>query len=154
MLMSPVVVYLVLVVAVLIFGYSVFMHLKLISFLSGSDGATLEKAFIEDRIGVKKVLDENKVLNTRVETLEKKMTQAVRAVDTVRFNPFADQGSNQSFATALLDESGNGVVLSSLYARDRVSVFAKPVTNSTSTYELTVEEKQTIENSKKKQYAK
>jgi len=36
------------------------------------------------------------------------------------------------------------VVLSSLYARDRMSIFAKPVKNNKSEYELTEEEKEAL----------
>jgi hypothetical protein len=52
---------------------------------------------------------------------------------------------NQSFAVALLDEEANGVVLSTLYARNHVGVYAKPLQNGTSTYELSEEEKEAIE---------
>jgi hypothetical protein len=103
---------------------------------------------------VQKLIEENKVLRTRLDTAEHKMTQAVRTVETVRFNPFPDQGSNQSFATALLDETGSGVILSSLYARERVSIFAKPVQGFASTYELTTEEKEAIQKTKQNQYGK
>ena len=69
---------------------------------------------------------------------------------TVRFNPFKGTGAggNQSFATALLNENGDGVVLSSLYSRERVSVYAKPVQKFSSEYELSGEEKQAIKSAK------
>ena len=50
----------------------------------------------------------------------------------------------QSFAVALLSENGDGAVLSSLYARDRMSVFAKPVKNFSSEFEMTEEEKEVL----------
>jgi len=72
----------------------------------------------------------------------------VRGVGVVRFNPFTAQGGNQSFAAAFLDEQGSGVVLSTLYARDRVGVYAKPVDNGSSSFELTEEEKEAISKAK------
>ena len=66
----------------------------------------------------------------------------------VIFNPFPDQGSNQSFAIGMLDEEGNGLVISSLYSRERISVFAKPVKNGKSEYELSTEEKEALEKAK------
>ena len=65
----------------------------------------------------------------------------------VRFNPFSGDGSggNQSFAAAFLDEKGSGVVLSSLYARDRVGLYAKPIEKGASSFELTKEEKEALE---------
>jgi len=76
---------------------------------------------------------------------ESRLRGSVQGVGTVRFNPFTSgQGGNQSFATAFLDESGSGVVFSTLYSRDRVGVYAKPIENGASTFELTQEEKDAI----------
>jgi hypothetical protein len=87
-----------------------------------------------------------------LEQVENRLRGAVRGVHTVRFNPFSGNGSggNQSFATALIDENKNGVVVSSLYSRDRVSVFSKPVVAGASEYELTEEERQALEGAVKK----
>ena len=79
---------------------------------------------------------------------ESRLRTSVRGVGVVRFNPFSGQGGNQSFAAAFLDEKGNGVVLSTLYARDRVGVYAKPVENGSSSFELTGEEKEAIAKAK------
>lgn len=78
---------------------------------------------------------------------EVRLRGSVQGVGMVRFNPFSGDGSggNQSFAIAFLDERLCGVVLSTLYARDRVGVYAKPIENGTSTYELTAEEKSAVE---------
>ena len=75
---------------------------------------------------------------------EKRLKKSVQNVGVIRFNPFDDAGSNQSFAIALLDENGNGVVLSGLYSRDKVNVFAKPIEKGSSQYTLTKEEKEAI----------
>jgi hypothetical protein len=77
-----------------------------------------------------------------------KLRKSVRGLETVRFNPFPDQGSNQSFAIGILNEEGDGLVMSSLYSRDRMSVFAKPIKNGKSEYELTSEEKEALQKAK------
>jgi len=81
---------------------------------------------------------------------ESRLRGSVQGVGIVRFNPFSGDGSGgtQSFAVALLDERGTGVVMSSLYARDRSSVYAKPVEQWTSSYELSQEERAAIEKAK------
>jgi hypothetical protein len=78
---------------------------------------------------------------------ETRLRGAVAGIGIVRFNPFSSegQGGNQSFAAAFLDEGGHGVVLSTLYARDRVGVYAKPLEAGQSSYELSAEEKLAIE---------
>jgi hypothetical protein len=72
--------------------------------------------------------------------IDERLKKQISHVKTVRFNPFADQGSNQSFATAIVNDHGDGVVISSLYARDKMSVYSKPVKNRSSEYDLTAEE--------------
>ncbi len=78
--------------------------------------------------------------------VEQRLRGSVSGVGVVRFNPFSTdgQGGNQSFATAFLDEEANGVVFSTLYARNHVGVYAKPVQKGVSTYELSEEEKRAI----------
>lgn len=84
-----------------------------------------------------------------IANLAEKLRKRIRNVSTLRFKPFEDAGSTQSFAIAIIDDEANGVILSSLYTRDRMSVFAKPVQNGKSEYELTNEEKSVLESAKR-----
>jgi len=77
--------------------------------------------------------------------INQKLQKSIRGLETVRFNPFPDQGSNQSFAIGMLNGDGDGVVFSSLYSRERMSVYAKPIKGGKSTYELTAEEKEALQ---------
>ncbi|MGH7249434.1 MAG: DUF4446 family protein, partial [Minisyncoccia bacterium] len=56
--------------------------------------------------------------------------------------------SNQSFAIGMMNEDGDGLVLSSLYSRERMSIFAKPIKRGKSEYELTAEEKEALNKAK------
>ncbi len=87
-------------------------------------------------------------INDHLITVDERLSKSIRRVETVRFNPFLDAGSNQSFAISFLNDRGDGVVLSSLYARDRMSIFAKPITGGKSEFELSVEEKEVLKKSK------
>jgi hypothetical protein len=68
----------------------------------------------------------------------------------VRFNPFKGTGSggNQSFATAFISEEGDGLVISSLHSREHVSIYAKPLRDGRSDFELTEEEKKAVKEAK------
>jgi Protein of unknown function (DUF4446) len=87
-----------------------------------------------------------------LKTVEARLKKSIRGVETVRFNPFkgTGDGGNQSFATALIDEEGNGVVISSIYARDRTSIFSKPIGQYVSSHELSEEELDAIAKAKAK----
>ncbi|MBI2096163.1 MAG: DUF4446 family protein [Candidatus Taylorbacteria bacterium] len=118
--------------------------------LTGKKGENLDE--IVETIG--KELSASKkwreMLENYLETVEKRVRKSIRGVRTIRFNPFKGTGSggNQSFATAFLNEEGEGVVVSSLYSRDRVSVFAKPLKPDGSEFELTDEEREAIKSAK------
>src|SRR5688572_24049095 len=66
-------------------------------------------------------------LNKLHRELEALGQRTIQKVAVIRYNPFSDTGGDQSFAIALLDSLGNGVVLSSLHSRTDTRVFAKAV---------------------------
>jgi hypothetical protein len=69
---------------------------------------------------------------------------AVRHVGLLRYDAFEDVGGRLSFSCALLDDHGNGVVVTSINGRQDTRVYAKPVTDGKSTYNLSVEEEEAI----------
>ncbi len=79
-----------------------------------------------------------------------RLKKSVAGIETIRFNPFKGDGSggNQSFATAFLNEEKNGVIISSMYSRDHISIFSKPIKNLVSEYELTNEEREAMNKAK------
>jgi hypothetical protein len=78
------------------------------------------------------------------EHLEARSRGSLQHIGVVRFNPFEDTGSDQSFAIALLDDRRDGIVLSSLHGRGQTRVFAKPVEGGESKHTLSDEEAQAI----------
>ena len=85
--------------------------------------------------------------NLEIKSINDEIKKTIKGISTIRFNPFKDGsvGGNQSFASAIVDDHGNGVIISSLYSRERVSVFAKPIKNWTCEYELSEEEKESLQ---------
>jgi len=82
--------------------------------------------------------------------IERRVARSLHGAHNVSFNAFKgmDSGGRQSFSLALLNEQGDGVILSTLHARDRVNVFAKEIKNFSSTLELTEEEEQALTKAK------
>ncbi len=114
--------------------------------LAGKDAQSLEgviRALGDDIRALEKFQTET---TTYLTDAEKRIRRSVQGVETIRFNAFKGngEGGNQSFAVALLSENGDGAIISSLYARDRMSVFAKPIKNFTSEFEMTAEEKEVV----------
>jgi hypothetical protein len=69
---------------------------------------------------------------------------SVRRVALLRYDAFEDVGGRLSFSCALLDDHGTGVVVTSINGRQDTRVYAKPVTERTSTYNLSIEEEEAI----------
>jgi len=87
-------------------------------------------------------------LSQELRNLKTEANSAVQKVGIVRFNPFSEVGSDQSFSVALLDKNDNGVVITSLYTREGNRVYAKPIKAGLSEYLLSKEEKTAIEKAK------
>lgn len=136
----------------ILYGITSIIEIKkrLKTLLIGKNAKNLEDTinFLEQEI--KKLKEENMEQNQSIKEINQKLKKNIRGIETLRFNPFPDQGSNQSFAIGLLNEEDDGVVISSLYSRDRMSIFAKPIKSGKSEYELTNEEKKVIEKTKNK----
>jgi len=139
---------------VLIFLVVWIMHLerKIKNFTRGKDGKSLEESIIMMKKGQDDLIDFRKDMEQYLTEVERRLRRSTQSIETIRFNPFKGSGSggNQSFATAFLDENGNGLVMSSLYARDRVSIFSKPISKFSSDFELSEEEKKAIGDAKKR----
>jgi hypothetical protein len=120
---------------------------RLQKFFVGKKAKDLEDTMValEEHIALLQLAKEK--IEKEITVINHKLKKSIRGVETIRFNPFPDQGSNQSFAIGIQNEEGDGVVLSSLYSRDRMSVFAKPIKGGLSTYELSTEEKEAIQKS-------
>lgn len=84
--------------------------------------------------------------NTKKELqkFQQEMKKAITKVGVIRFNPFREIGGDQSFSVALLDESNNGVVITSYYGRDVNRIYAKPIQKGSSEYQLANEETEAV----------
>ena len=117
---------------------------RLKRFFIGKKGKDLEYTLVMLTEDIEKLKKAKENTEKELSSINAKLRKSIRGLETIRFNPFPDQGSNQSFAIGMLNEDGDGVVISSLYSRDRMSIFAKPVKNRNSEYELSEEEKNAL----------
>ena len=62
----------------------------------------------------------------------------------LRYKAFANTGGEQSFSLVILDQKGDGVILSSIYGREESRVYAKAIKNGKSSYPLSEEEQQVL----------
>ncbi|HEX8001800.1 MAG TPA: DUF4446 family protein [Mycobacteriales bacterium] len=72
------------------------------------------------------------------------VSDAIRHVAVVRYDAFPDMGGRLSFSAALLDDAGDGLVLTSINGRSETRTYAKGVKGGGSEHQLSPEEEQAI----------
>jgi len=110
----------------------------------GEDGRSLEAVLDAHLDKVFSVANDVDDLSARSALLEASGRRAVQRVGLVRFNPFEETGGNQSFALAMTDANGDGVVISSLHARAGTRLYAKSVVAGRSDAALSAEEAEAL----------
>ena len=116
-------------------------------------------AVLEDGDGKQTVLDAVRTSVTETRSLRDEITRAradlektrndlgdaLRHVAVVRYDAFGDMGGRLSFTAALLDDAGDGLVITSIHGRSEARTYAKGVKAGRSEQSLSPEEEQSIE---------
>ncbi len=92
--------------------------------------------------------EDPRALRQEVAALKAESAQALRNVAVVRYDAFTDTGGQLSWSLALLDDSGSGVVLTSIQGRNESRTYAKNVAGWTSETQLSPEEEDAITNAR------
>jgi hypothetical protein len=85
------------------------------------------------------------VVHDNTETLRDMLKDSLSRVAVVRYDAFEDMGGALSFSAALLDELGDGVIVSAINGRTETRTYAKAVRGGTSEHHLSDEEALAIE---------
>ena len=131
-------------------GWLAYLELRLRRVFGGKRAGDLEEVLRAVAKELRELDASRDEVEKYLETVEKRLRRSVQHVGIVRFNPFEDAGGDQSFAIAVLDESKNGIVISSLYGRGMSRIYAKPLEKAASRYQLSEEEKRAIAEALKK----
>ena len=93
---------------------------------------------------IKRLEDAVRRLNRTDKKQDVQIRGSVRNVALLRYDAFEDVGGRLSFSCALLDDQGTGVVLTSINGRQETRVYAKPIAQGRSPYNLSSEEEEAI----------
>jgi len=109
-------------------------------FMRGMDNKNLEAVLDDYLARIENSLETVEELRQNTQQLERRMLRCVQKVAIIRYNPFDEVGSDQSFSIALLDGLNDGYILTGLFGRNTSTTFAKPVKGGQSAYPLSDEE--------------
>ena len=98
----------------------------------------------ENIVQTLKLRNEVEGLSERYAFVLRRMAGSVQHVGVVRYDAFRDLGGLLSFSISMLDDRGNGLVMSSIYGRSESRTYAKPIVERDSSYLLSPEEKEAI----------
>ncbi len=83
-------------------------------------------------------------LRQEVAALKAEARGSLRHLGLVRYDAFGDVGGRQSWSIALLDDDGNGVVLTAIHGRSEARSYAKSVAGWRSEQPLSPEEQDAV----------
>ena len=87
-------------------------------------------------------------LRDEVERLRTATQGALRHLAVVRYDAFGDMGGRLSWSMALLDEGGDGLVLTSIHGRSDARTYAKDVSAWAGVMPLSPEEEEAVDQAK------
>ena len=115
------------------------------SVLQGDDtNASFVEAAARTGSQVEQLREEVAAVSTGLEDVRTDLADAIRHVAVVRYDAFGDMGGRLSFSAALLDDSGDGLVVSSINGRSETRTYAKGLKAGTSQAPLSPEEEQVV----------
>jgi Protein of unknown function (DUF4446) len=120
------------------------LHREYAVLQAGDDGQSFVSAAARQVEMVARLRAELSVAERRISDLRLDIADALRHVAVVRYDAFRDMGGRMSFSAALLDDAGDGLVLSAIHGRSETRSYAKGVKAGASDQPLSPEERQAI----------
>jgi len=112
--------------------------------VDGDGSATFPEALARSTAGAHALRREVQGLRQELASVHADLTSALRHVAVVRYDALGDLGGRLSFSAALLDDAGDGLVLTSIHSRSDTRTYAKGVQGGGSEHDLSPEERQAI----------
>lgn len=114
------------------------------SLVAGDRGASFVDSVRKQSAGIDGLRSDVRVLREDLTSARADLSNALRHVAVVRYDAFGDMGGRLSFSAALLDDAGDGLVLTSINGRSETRTYAKGVKAGSSDHSLSPEEEQAI----------
>lgn len=83
-------------------------------------------------------------LRAEVHALRTEASQALRHLAVVRYDAFGDMGGHLSWSMALVDDGGDGVLLTAIHGRSEARTYAKNLRGWSSEQQLSPEETEAV----------
>jgi len=117
---------------------------RLKALLGNEEAKNIEEAIIRNHQQLAELKEDQGWLRKELQSLAEQSKKMKAKAAIVRYNAFHEMGSDLSFSIAIVDEAGNGLVLTGIHNRTDTQMYAKPLENGQSKYSLSPEEIEAI----------
>jgi len=132
------------IISSLFFHKHIVLERKLKILFSGKKVQDMETKILISLKQISEALETNEVIMKKIRRMQGQLDTAITKKSLVRYNPFNEVGSNQSFSICLLDSNNNGVIISALYSRGSSNFYAKEITAGIPKQTLSEEEQKVL----------
>lgn len=145
-LSQDIIIYVLIAITIILVLIILRLELRINRLMRGKHAQSLEDVFNQIKTEVTSLQGFQGDVERYMQSVEKRLRRSIQGVHNIHFKAFEglESGGNQSFATAFLNENGDGIILSTLHARDRVNVYSKPVQNFECAITLSEEEQDAL----------
>ncbi|MGA0077955.1 MAG: DUF4446 family protein [Candidatus Nanopelagicales bacterium] len=99
-----------------------------------TEQAKINKALVKD----------DQALQAQIDEIKEAMTYVVSRVATVRYDAFNNMGGQMSFSTAMLNDLGDGIVVTAINGRSETRTYIRNIKNKKCDVEISREEAEAI----------
>ena len=87
-------------------------------------------------------------LTKQVKNTQSDLTRALRHVSVVRYDAYGDMAGRYSFSAAMLDDHGDGLIITSIHGRNETRSYLKGIASGTPDIPLSPEEEMAVTQAK------
>ncbi len=132
-------------------GWISYLHYRFNRLVRTAHKDNIEKSLVEIYDYLEKNHKQNHDIVASLKVLDRKVHTSPRGLGLVLFKAFdgVKSGGSNSFALALINEKGDGAIVSTLHSRDRVNVYSKAIQGFKALVLLTDEEQDALTKAQK-----
>lgn len=137
------------VILIILLIQTIRLSIKTKKLMRGKKGSSLEDSFNSMQKDIEGMFKSREEIENYLKQVEKRLSTSIRGFENVTFSAFKGMESGgKSFATALINEKGDGILITCLNARDHIRFFSKKIENFKSELELSEEEQRALTKAK------
>ncbi len=146
-LISAGIIFLLLILVIVLFAKQSGLKKRMGFFMSGSDGKSLEDAFVRKFENMDFVNAKIAEIDGRLDLIDRNLLITFQRYSIVKYDAFSAGGGQLSFVLCMLTKDDNGFIMNTVHSNSNEGYFCylKEIKNGSSSLELSEEERQALE---------